>query len=113
VSIALYFDENVNGILITALLQRRVDLLTVQADGLMTLDDSVVFARSIQLGRVLVSNDEDMMTIAANHIDQNIPFPGLIFLYRAPVRTHLESLEYLTAAGEPAEFANSIWFLPL
>ena len=112
-SIAFFFDENVNGILAKALRRRHVDVLTVQWDGLDSQPDPVVFARSIELNRVLVSNDQDMLAIAGDHMDRNVPFPGLLFLNTARLREHLESLEYIARTGEPEDFANCIWYLPV
>ena len=112
-SIALFFDENVNGILAQALRQRHVDVLTVQWDGMASKPDPTVFARSVELNRVLVSNDQDMLTIAGDCMDRNVPFPGLLFLNTARLREHMDSLEYIARTGAPEDFANCIWFLPL
>jgi Domain of unknown function (DUF5615) len=113
VSVTFYFDENVNGNLAKALRRRRVDVLTVQKDGLESAPDPDVFDRSIELNRVLVSNDEDMLAIASDYMGRETPFPGLIFLYRASLREHLDALEYIAQSAAPEDLADGIFYLPL
>lgn len=112
-SVTFYFDENVNGILAKALRRRRVEVLTVQKDGLESAPDPEVFSRSIELNRVLVSNDEDMLAIASDYMARKSPFPGLIFLHRASLSEHLEALEYIAQSAAPEDLADGIFFLPL
>jgi hypothetical protein len=112
-SVALYHDEHVHGILARALTQRGVDVITVQQDGYGAAEDSAVFERAMALGRVLVSSDSDMLDIAAAYWSEGRHFNGLLYLRRATIRQHLESLEYVGTTVEPHELFNTVLRLPL
>ena len=112
-SIRFYFDEHVHGVLAKTLPQRNVAVLTVQQDHHDAEEDSVIFERALALGRVLVSNDADMLAIAATYIAEGRHFNGLLFLLRAPIRRHLESLEYIATDAVPQELFNTVLRLPL
>jgi predicted nuclease of predicted toxin-antitoxin system len=113
VSIVLYLDENVDGKIAKSLQKCRLDILTAQRDKMDHRPDPLVFARATQLHRVLVSNDQDMLVIAAEYMDRNIPFHGLLFLEPAHWKAHRDSLELIAQAATPEELANTIWYLPL
>ena len=40
-------------------------------------------------------------------------FNGLLFLTRAPLREHAESLELISLLATLEELRNTIWYLPL
>lgn len=112
-SVSLYFDEHVHGALAKALAERKVDVLTVQRDRHDAEEDFVVFERAIQLGRVLVSSDSDMLSLATDYLREGRPFTGLLYLRRASIQRHLESLEYIGSENEPRELFDTILRLPL
>lgn len=57
-------DENVPRAITGGLRLRGVDVLTVQEDGRRGLDDPRVLDRATELGRVLFSQDEDLLVEA-------------------------------------------------
>ena len=60
-SVALYMDENVHGAITRGLRQRGVDILTVQEEGREGTPDPQVLDRAGEMGRVLVSQDTDLL----------------------------------------------------
>lgn len=71
----LYFDHNIHGDIVKGLLGRSVDCLTPEADGRDGLADEPLLDRAIDRGRVMVSNDEDMLKIAKARLSNGGP-PG-------------------------------------
>jgi hypothetical protein len=66
VSLDLYMDVHVPAAITRALVLRNVDVLTAQLDGTTRLDDAALLDRATALGRVLFSQDDDLLAEAAN-----------------------------------------------
>ena len=64
-SLAFYMDVHVPRSVTTALRLRSIDVLTAQKDGTAQFDDDRLLQRDTELGRVLVSQDEDVLREAA------------------------------------------------
>jgi predicted nuclease of predicted toxin-antitoxin system len=113
--IALYLDENVRGALIRGLRLRGVDVLTVQEDGAEGRPDPQVLDRATELGRLLFTQDEDLLTVAAGRQRLGLSFPGVVYAHQleVSVRQCLEDLELIAFAGKPEEFENLVRYLPL
>ena len=56
-------DHHIHAAITEGLRQRGVDVLTAHEDGAAQLDDEELLARATQLGRVLFSQDEDLLTL--------------------------------------------------
>jgi predicted nuclease of predicted toxin-antitoxin system len=54
-------DVHVRRAVTSALRLRSIDVLTAQEDGAAELDDDRLLQRATELGRVLVSQDEDLL----------------------------------------------------
>ena len=114
-SVGLYMDVHVPAAVTRGLLLRGVDVLTAQLDGTTELEDPALLDRATQLGRVLFSQDEDLLAEAANASAER----------RAIQRRHLRpptrddhgravnDLEILAQAGTSEDFANRVEYLPL
>jgi hypothetical protein len=61
VSITLYIDMHVRQAITMGLRLRGVDVLTAQGDGARRLSDALLLDRAMALGRVLFSQDEDLL----------------------------------------------------
>jgi len=64
VSIGLYMDVHVPAAITRGLLLRGVDVLTAQVDGTTALEDPALLDRATALGRVLFSQDDDLLAEA-------------------------------------------------
>jgi len=90
------------------------DVLTVQDEGRETAPDPEVLDRASELGRVLFTQDDDLLSEATRRQRAGIPFAGVVFAHqrRVSVGRCVEFLELIAAAGDLEEFANSVFFIP-
>ncbi len=114
-SLALYMDENVHGAVTRGLRQRGVDVLTVQEDGLAATPDPQVLDRAGTLGRVLVSQDTDLLIEAVRRQRTGESFRGVIYAAQDPsaVGGYVADLEIMAKATTLEEYADHIEYLPL
>jgi hypothetical protein len=115
VSVALYMDVHVSRQVSRGLRRRGVDVLTAQEDGTIEWSDAALLDRATSLGRVLVSQDADLLVEAARRQRQGNPFGGVIFAPQTAlsVGDFIADLELLARAGRRDEFANTVQYLPL
>jgi hypothetical protein len=64
VAIRYYMDVHVTATITDGLRQRGVDVLTSQEDGTREVPDEQLLARATELGRVLFSQDTELLRIA-------------------------------------------------
>jgi hypothetical protein len=67
-------DVHVPDAITVGLRLRRVDVLTAQEDGARRLSDAQLLDRATALGRVLFSQDEDLLRKAAQRRQQGVSF---------------------------------------
>jgi hypothetical protein len=98
-----------------ALLLREVDVLTAQLDGATELADADLLTRATELGRVLFSQDEDLLAEAARRQRTGRHFAGLIYAHQLGITIGhaIDDLEILAQAGSARDFANRVEYLPL
>jgi len=115
VSLRLYMDVHARGPVTTGLRRRGVDVLTAQEDGTSRLDDPRLLDRAMGLGRVLFTQDDDLLNEAAKRQRTGRRFAGVIYAHQQniTVRRTIEDLELIAKACQPEELANRVWFLPL
>jgi hypothetical protein len=115
VSVALYMDHHVPSGVTRGLRQRGVDVLTAGEDGRARLDDEELFARSTGLDRVIYSQDEDFLEIAARWQKMGRRFAGLVYARqgRIAIGKAIEDLEFIAKTAEPSDMENRVYWLPL
>jgi hypothetical protein len=108
-------DENVHRAITSGLRLRGVDVLTAHEDGRQATPDPLILDRSTELGRVLFSQDEDLLVEGQKRQSEGRPFPGVIFAHQLHVTIGdcVRDLELLAKAADPADLANRVEFLPL
>lgn len=113
--IALYMDENVHRAITSGLRLRGIDAWTVQEDGLSGIDDPAVLDRAAALGRVLFSQDEDLLAEAKKRQTEGLHFPGVIFAHQLHVTIGdcVRDLELIAVAANPDDLSDRVEFLPL
>ena len=113
--IRFYMDERVPGPITRGLRRRRVDVLTAQEDGAEGWDDPLLLDRATELGRILFTQDEDLLRAAAKRQQRGQAFVGVIYAHQesASIRQCVEDLELIATCGSPEEFANLVRYLPL
>jgi predicted nuclease of predicted toxin-antitoxin system len=75
-------DVHVRRAVTTALCLRSIDVLTAQEDGAAELDDELLLERATELGRVLVSQDEDLLRKGARRLSEHKDFSGIIYAHQ-------------------------------
>lgn len=113
--VRLYMDENVHGAITREVRKRGVDVLTVQEDGYGGRADPDVLDRATSLGRVLFSQDEDLLAEATHRQRSGIAFAGVVFAAQGGVAIGqcVRNLELMALAGRPEEFSDRVHHLPL
>jgi hypothetical protein len=108
-------DAHVRGAVTRGLRQRGIDVLTAQEDGTDELEDPDLLDRATHLGRLLFTQDEDLLAEAARRQEQSVEFAGVVYAHqlKVPVGQCVEHLEIIALIGEPEEFVNRVEYLPL
>jgi hypothetical protein len=94
---------------------RSIDVLTAQEDGAAELDDDRLLQRATALGRVLVSQDEDLLREGARRRREHREFSGLIYAHqlRVTIGRMVEDLELIATATSKEEWYGRIEYLPI
>jgi hypothetical protein len=108
-------DHHVRSVVTSALRQRGVDVLTAAEDGTSRLQDPLLLSRSTALGRVLFTQDDDLLAEGTRRLRSGESFAGVIYTkqQRLSDREVVEELELIAGASDPSEWANRIDYLPL
>jgi hypothetical protein len=108
-------DVHVPDAITVGLRLRRVDVSTAQEDGARRLSNAQLLDRATALGRVLFSQDEDLLREAAQWQERGVSFAGMIYAHQLKVTIGQcgRDLELVGHAGAPKDFANRVEHLPL
>ena len=114
-SVGLYLDVHVPAAITRGLVLRGVDILTAQIDGTTELEDPDLLNRATELGRVLFSQDEDLLAEATKRQRSGQDFGGVVYAHQLGITIGkaISDLEILAQAGNPEDFANRVEYLPL
>ncbi|HEX8888483.1 MAG TPA: DUF5615 family PIN-like protein [Pyrinomonadaceae bacterium] len=114
-SIGLYMDVHVRRAVSTGLRLRGVDILTAQEDGAGEFDDPRLLDRATELGRVLFTQDDDLLKEAARRQEAGEGFAGVIYGHQLNITVGqcIEDLELIAQATELVDWANQVTYLPL
>jgi len=108
-------DVHVPAAITRALLLRGVDVLTAQLDGTTEFADPDLLDRATTLGRVLFSQDQDLLAEATHRQRSGRLFAGVVYAHqlRVTIGKCIADLQVLAQAGMPEDFANRVEYLPL
>ena len=114
-SLALYMDEHVNRAITTGLRQRNIDVLTAQEDSRSGTSDPELLDRATELGRVLFTQDDDLLAESRRRQTEGLPFAGVIYAHqlRLTIGDGIRDLVLMAEALEPDELIDQVAFLPL
>jgi hypothetical protein len=95
--------------------RREVDVLTAQTDNTTRLPDDVLLERATTLGRVLFTQDKDLLAVAQGCQQGGKPFAGVIYAHqlRVTIGQCVNDLELMAKVYEPADVADRVEHLPL
>ncbi len=113
-AVGIYLDVHIPRAITNGLRLRGVDVLTAQEDGTITLTDSKLLDRATESGRILYSQDDDLLVEANYRLQENINFSGVIYSHQlsSPIGRCVEDLEIIAKSLEPEDIANRIEFIP-
>ena len=111
----LYMDVHVKAAITTGVKRRGIDVVTAQEDRGRRLEDAALLARATRLGRVLFSQDDDLLAIARAQQSEGEQFSGLIYGHQlaATIGKYVLDLELVCHVLEPEDMVNRIEYLPL
>lgn len=113
-AIGLYMDVHIPRVITNGLLLRGIDVLTAQADNAITLEDSALLDRATKLGRLLYSQDDDLLAEAHLRLTEKIHFSGVIYSHqlKSPIGRCIEDLEIIAKTYSVEELSNIVEFIP-
>ena len=108
-------DVHVPAAITLGLRRREVDVLTTQTDDATRLPDDVLLERATALGRVLVTQDEDLLAVSEERQQRGSPFAGVVYAHqlRVTIGQCVNDLELMAKVYEPADMADRVEYLPL
>ena len=111
----MYLDVHVPRAVTVALRLRSIDVLTAQEDGAIEFDDDRLLERATELGRILVSQDADLLREASHRLRENAAFSGVIYAHqlRITIGQMVDDLELIAQATFHEEWQGRIEYLPL
>ena len=114
-SVALYMDVHVRRAVTNGLRTRGVDVLTAREDGTARWPDDRLLDRAGELGRILFSQDDDLLAEAEIRQRQGRQFAGVIYAHQLAITIGqcVKDLELIAKAAEPEDLINRVEFLPL
>jgi hypothetical protein len=114
-AVDLYMDHHVAHPITVGLRGRGVSVLTALEDGADRLPDADLLDRATALGRMLFSQDEDLLIEASYRQAAGIPFGGVVYVHqqRLSVGECIDNLEIVAKASDWAEMRNRVLYLPL
>jgi Domain of unknown function (DUF5615) len=108
-------DVHVRRAVTAGLRLRSADVLTAQEDGAAELGDDQLLQRATELGRVLVSQDADLLREGAKWLMEHRDFSGIIYVHqlRITVGQMVDDLELIINATSQEEWRGRIEYLPI
>ncbi len=108
-------DEHVSRAIAVGVPRRGLDVLTVQEDGRAGASDEQVVDRATELGRVLFTQDDDLLVAANTRQKSGLPFCGVFYGHQLTltIGEAVGDLELVAKAATAAELMNQVLFLPL
>lgn len=111
----LYMDHHVPRAITLGLRLRRVDVLTAYDDQAHEVADPDLLDRATSLGRVLFTQDDDLLAEATHRQRAGIAFGGVIYAHQEAVSIGqcVQDLEVIAAVGSEGDVVNQVIYLPL
>jgi hypothetical protein len=115
VTLAFYMDHHVQAEITVGLRARGIDVLTAWEDQAHELPDDVLLERATALDRVLFSEDQDLLVIAASWQRAGRGFAGLVFArqQRIDYGVTIDELELIARALSADGIRDTVRYVPL
>jgi len=108
-------DQHVPRAITIGLRLRGIDVITAFEDGAGEMIDSELLDRAAEMGRVLFTQDDDLLTEAAQRQKEGTFFNGVIYAHqlRISIGACVNDLELISKVADPDDLINGVIFLPL
>ena len=108
-------DVHVRRAVTEGLRLRGVDVITAQEDGASLLKDPELLDRATSLGRVLFSQDADLLREARRRQQAGEHFVGVVYAHQLNITIAggIADLEIIAKSSNLADCLNHVTFLPL
>jgi hypothetical protein len=112
--LAFYMDHHVHRGVTDGLRSRGVDVITAFEDGMHLRDDNRLLERAAELGRILVTQDQDFLEIVPQWQASARSFPGVVFgiQQRLDIGRMIDYLELVASVMSTQAMQNRIEFIP-
>lgn len=112
--LSFYMDHHVHQSITDGLRRRGVDVLTAFEDGREEEDDEVLLERATALDRILVSQDDDLLKIAARWQQSSREFSGVAYAIQQHIDIGgtIEYLELITHLKTADEMRDNVEYIP-
>ena len=109
----IYADEHVIAALVESLRMRGVDVLTVQEQGWEGASDAALLVEALREQRVLLTNDQDFLVLAAEHANRGEIFAPIFFWpqQRRTIGQLLSTIIRLANQDDYAGVCSQVFFL--
>lgn len=114
-SLRLYMDHHVPAAIARGLRARDLDVLTTEEDETTDWDDERPVERAESLGRVVFTQDDDLLAIGHEWQNSGRDFAGIAYAHqlRITVGQAINDLELMAKVMTADEMRNRIEFLPI
>lgn len=108
-------DHHVPRSITMGLRLRQVDVITAYEDQTHEAADADLLDRATSLGRVLFTQDDDLLVEATRRQRAGISFCGVIYAHQEMVSIGqcVQDLEMIATVGVEADVIDSVLYLPL
>lgn len=108
-------DHHVHRAITDGLRARGIDVLTAFEDGTADWEDDDLLQRATERGRVLFSQDRDLLAIARHWQNAGREFAGVCYAHQLGITIGqaVSDLELIATVCAPEDMKNWIEFLPL
>jgi hypothetical protein len=113
--VPLYTDIHVSQVVVDQLRERGVDVLTAFNDGGLQRADGEILERARALGRVIFTHDVELKQAAETWQAEGRLFAGVLFgmVLQGNIGRFVSDLERLAKGSDPADWANTIEYVPI
>lgn len=112
-SLLLYADECVDARIVNGLRRRGIDVVSVVEEGSLGASDEHHLERASELGRVVLTADQDFLRLAHERAMAGVQHPGLFYLLPAtPVGEAVRAIAMLCVAMTADEMVDWIEWIP-
>jgi hypothetical protein len=114
-ALPLYMDARIPAAITAGLRLRGVDVQTCQEDGTDRFPDDQLMERATNLGRILFSQDDDLLGLAKEWRRIGRHFVGVIYAHQLScgIGTLVRDLELTLSYCNADELADTVMYLPL